>query len=81
MESWASCFKTKIKEDNQASAGNEIHRNVTDQFFRVMESREPTYTRMNGIVTIMIPYEFIKTRGLSGCIKWKKLNKYKKQKG
>ena len=85
MTRWYIDFKTKIKEDNQASAGNEIHSNVTNQFFRVMDTGVPSYTRMNGQVTIIIPEKIILTRGLSKCVNWKKAKelerKCKQQKG
>jgi hypothetical protein len=78
MADWSKDVRTKIKEDRKSSAGNEIHSCITEQFFKVMETREPTYTRMNGIVSIMIPREFVLVNGLNKCINWKKLKKEQK---
>jgi len=75
MAEWFEPVNTKIKEDRQSSSGNEIHSCITDQFFKVMNTREPTHTVMNGIVSIMIPREFVLTRGLNKIVNWKKLKK------
>lgn len=71
MVKWYQDYKTKIKKFD--ANGPEVWNNLMNQYRELCKTETISYSRMNGITFVMIPDEFLYTRGLNKCINWKKL--------